>query len=71
MKALVLLSGGQDSSTCLFWSLRYMNQTEAVFFNYEQRHKIERECARRLCEENNVPLHILDVPAFQQIGVRP
>jgi 7-cyano-7-deazaguanine synthase len=68
MKSLVLLSGGQDSSTCLFWSLRHSNQTEAVFFNYEQRHKIEGECARRLCEENKVPLHVLDVPAFQQIG---
>ena len=68
MKSLVLLSGGQDSSTCLFWSLKHSQQTEAVFFNYDQRHKIEWECAKKICSENHVILHQLDVPAFRQIG---
>ncbi len=68
MKALVLLSGGQDSSTCLFWTLRHAERTEAVFFNYHQRHKIEWECAKKICDEHKVTLHVLDVPAFQQIG---
>jgi len=68
MKALVLLSGGQDSTTCLFWSLKHAEQTEAVFFNYDQRHIIELDCAQKICSENHVNLHQLDVPAFRQIG---
>ncbi len=68
MKSLVLLSGGQDSSTCLFWSLKHAEVTEAVFFNYDQRHKVELDCARSLCRNHDVTLHILDVPAFRQIG---
>lgn len=68
MKALVLLSGGQDSSTCLFWSLKNAELTEAVFFNYDQRHKIEWKCAQKICSENHIVLHQLDIPAFRQIG---
>ncbi|MDD5582342.1 MAG: 7-cyano-7-deazaguanine synthase QueC [Candidatus Marinimicrobia bacterium] len=68
MKALVLLSGGQDSSTCLFWSLKNAEYTEAVFFKYGQRHMVEWECAQVLCREAGVPLHVLNVPAFQEIG---
>jgi len=68
MKALVLLSGGQDSSTCLFWSLKTADQTEALFLNYDQRHKIEWDCAQKICSDNGIKLHRLDVPAFRQIG---
>ena len=42
-KALVLLSGGQDSTTCLYWTLQKYNTVETLFFHYEQRHHLEFE----------------------------
>ena len=40
-KALVLLSGGQDSTTCLAWTLSQFAHVETVGFDYGQRHRIE------------------------------
>ena len=40
-KALVLFSGGQDSSTCLAWALHRFDDVETVGFDYGQRHRIE------------------------------
>jgi 7-cyano-7-deazaguanine synthase len=42
--ALVLLSGGQDSSTCLAWALNTFGHVETVGFDYRQRHGVELEC---------------------------
>jgi 7-cyano-7-deazaguanine synthase len=42
--ALVLFSGGQDSATCLAWSLQRFAQVETLGFHYGQRHAIELEC---------------------------
>lgn len=43
-KALVLFSGGQDSSTCLAWALNTFAHVETVGFEYGQRHEVEIEC---------------------------
>ena len=42
--ALVLFSGGQDSTTCLAWALERFNFVETIGFFYGQRHAIELEC---------------------------
>ena len=43
-KALVLFSGGQDSTTCLAWALDRYEHVETIGFDYGQRHVIELEC---------------------------
>src|SRR4030095_11590892 len=46
--ALVLFSGGQDSTTCLAWALNRFAKVEMLGFAYGQRHAIELECRDRL-----------------------
>ena len=48
--ALVLFSGGQDSTTCLAWALARFSSVETIGFNYGQRHSIELECRARVAE---------------------
>jgi len=48
--ALVLLSGGQDSTVCLAWALTQFRRVETVGFDYGQRHRIELECRRQIRE---------------------
>jgi 7-cyano-7-deazaguanine synthase len=50
MKALVLLSGGQDSAVCLAWALARYGHVETVGFAYGQRHSVELECRPKLRE---------------------
>lgn len=40
-KALVLFSGGQDSTTCLAWALNHYDKVETIGFSYGQRHAVE------------------------------
>jgi 7-cyano-7-deazaguanine synthase len=43
-QALVLFSGGQDSTTCLAWALETFARVETIGFRYGQRHAVELEC---------------------------
>ena len=46
--ALVLFSGGQDSTTCLAWALARFSRVETVGFDYGQRHRVELDCRTRI-----------------------
>jgi 7-cyano-7-deazaguanine synthase len=46
--ALVLFSGGQDSTTCLAWALARFSAVETIGFDYGQRHRVELDCRTRI-----------------------
>ena len=49
--ALVLFSGGQDSTTCLAWALEQFERVETVGFDYGQRHRVELDCRTTVREK--------------------
>ena len=67
-KAVVVFSGGQDSTTCLFWALKSFDEVIAVTFDYGQRHKLEIECAKEIAAELNIEHHILDMGLLNQLA---
>lgn len=66
-KCLVILSGGQDSVTCLYLALSLYDQVEAITFTYGQNHKVELECAKNVCEKENVPHKVVELDFFRNI----
>lgn len=76
--ALVLFSGGQDSTTCLAWALDRFERVESIGFDYGQRHRVEMECRKEILmrirseyPKWNMRLgddHVLDVSIFGEIS---
>ncbi len=75
-RALVLLSGGQDSATCLAWALARYAEVETLGFDYGQRHRVELDCRERLRTGLQAmawpgrlgPDHLLTVDVLAQLG---
>lgn len=69
-KALVLLSGGQDSTTCLFWAIDRFgrDKVSAISFDYGQRHRIELECAAAIASSVGVAYDSLPIDTFAVLG---
>lgn len=66
-KAMVVFSGGQDSTTCLFWALKNFDKVETVTFDYNQRHLKEIEVAKRIAAELNVENTVIDMTLLGQL----
>ncbi|MCL6636459.1 MAG: 7-cyano-7-deazaguanine synthase QueC [Alicyclobacillus sp.] len=66
--AVVVFSGGQDSTTCLVWALQQFGRVEALTFHYQQRHAAEVACAQRIAEQLHVPHHVLDLGLLHQLA---
>ncbi|TPG70852.1 7-cyano-7-deazaguanine synthase QueC [Brevibacillus laterosporus] len=67
-KAVVVFSGGQDSTTCLFWAQKQFGEVEVVTFDYGQRHKQEIECAQKIAKEQGVKQTIMDMSLLNQLA---
>ena len=67
-KALVVFSGGQDSTTCLGWAKNRFNYVETITFDYGQKHKIEIVQAKKIADILKVPNMLLNISAFTQIN---
>ena len=66
--ALVVFSGGQDSTTCLLWALKRYKEVVAVSFDYGQRHKAELECAKEIAQKLSVEWCVLDMSLLNQLA---
>ncbi|MCI1902553.1 MAG: 7-cyano-7-deazaguanine synthase QueC [Enterococcaceae bacterium] len=67
-KALIVFSGGQDSTTCLFWAKKHFLEVEVVTFDYGQRHAREIECAKKIAAEQGVKQHLLNMDLLNQLA---
>ncbi len=66
-KAIVVFSGGQDSTTCLLWALEEFKEIETVTFLYGQRHKLEVECAQKIAKDLGVGQKIIRMDLLNQL----
>lgn len=66
--ALVVFSGGQDSTTCLFWAKKHFKKVYALSFVYGQKHQQEVEIARAIAREADVEFEAMDVSFIGHLG---
>lgn len=67
-KAVVVFSGGQDSTTCLFWAKQQFGEVIAVSFDYNQKHKLELECAEKICIKHGIEHVIMNLSLLNQLA---
>lgn len=66
--ALVVFSGGQDSTTCLYWAKQNFDKVIALTFVYGQKHALEVQQAQKIAEQANVEFHLVDVSFIGTLG---
>lgn len=66
-KALVVFSGGQDSTTCLLWALERFTHVEVITFLYGQRHIEEVDCAKKIARDFGVQQKIIELDLLNQL----
>lgn len=69
-RAVVVFSGGQDSTTCLIQALQQYDEVHCITFDYGQRHRAEIEVACKLATQLGVKAHkVLDVSMLNELAV--
>jgi len=66
--AVVLLSGGQDSATCLAWAQKRFQRLHAITIEYGQRHHIELGSAAEIAKRADVPQTVIPCDSFRALG---
>ncbi|PIZ71985.1 7-cyano-7-deazaguanine synthase QueC [Candidatus Peregrinibacteria bacterium CG_4_10_14_0_2_um_filter_43_11] len=66
-QAIVLHSGGQDSTTCLAWAIKEFKKVEVISFDYGQRHKIELKGVKKICESLQIPYQIIKIDILKEL----
>lgn len=67
--ALVVLSGGQDSTTCVGIALKKHSHVYAISFDYGQRHVVELDCAKNLCTKYEIPHNIVKLDFLPKLVI--
>lgn len=67
-QAVVVFSGGQDSTTCLLWAKKNYKKVYAVSFDYGQRHAAELECAAAIAKKLDVEHTVMDMKLLGQLA---
>ncbi len=65
---VVLLSGGQDSTTCLAWAMRRFKRVEAATIDYGQRHRVELDAAAAIARAVGVRQRVIPCDSFRALG---
>ncbi len=66
-QAVILHSGGQDSTTCLMWALKKFDKVMLISFDYGQRHKTEIQAAKKIAKKLNLKHEVLKLPIIKQL----
>ncbi len=66
--ALVVFSGGQDSTTCLGWAKNRFDKVETLTFDYGQKHRVEIYQAKKIAKNLGVDNFVLSIDAFSQLN---
>lgn len=69
-KAVVVFSGGQDSTTCLIQAIENYDEVHCITFDYGQRHKLEIEVAQSITKELGITTHkVMDVGLLNELAI--